>query len=151
MNTNIQFELPNDQWEPATPPPGQIFMAMRKGDFEWFRPNMSADTAELQPEATLEQAADAVAARLARVDDSARVSKRRVDDDNQMVWQQVDLEANVTDGKRLPLSQAQVLTIMPTTDGEARGLLCMMLTAETDTMAQYAADFEAFLQSAKAV
>lgn len=151
MNDQFQLALPNDQWEPAAPAPGQIFLAMHKGQHDRVQPNISADMAEVKPDATLVELADVVSARLLTLDPEARMSKRRVDEAAQTVWQQMDLMVQSDDGTRVPLSQAQVLTVVPGSDGESRTLLCFMLNAETAELPRYAQDFQDFLSSAKAV
>ncbi len=149
MSNQFQFELPNDAWQPAEPDAGQLFLALHTGEFPYFVPNISADMAPLQTDATLEDAADVVAARLADVAPDAQVAKRRVDEDAGHALQQVDVELTLGEGVQRRVSQAQVLSVVPVRDSDERMLLCLMLTAETDTLGQYTPDFQAFVESVR--
>lgn len=148
-NDDLQFQLPNDQWEAATPPEGQIFMAMRKGEFRYFRPNISADVAALRRGATLEDAAQDVFARLRQFDDAAKVSQRRAEEGSPTLAQQVDFDTRVNEDTTIRLTQLQYLVEAPATGDADRAVLCFMLTAESDDIANYAEDFQAFLDSAR--
>ena len=147
MSNQIEFQLPNDLWKPAEPEAGQIFNALRVGEFQYFCPNISADMAELQPDASLEDAVAAVGQRLQAVDASAHVVKRSVDEESGAALQQVDLEVQVAPQVRRAITQAQAFTVLEDQNSDKRVLLCTMLTAESDTLDEYLPDFQAFLES----
>lgn len=148
---DLQFSLPNDEWEPTTPPEGQLFMAMRKGEFRYFRPNISADLAALDPGVTLEDAAQDAFERLRRFDDAATISKRRAVEGTPTLAQQIDFDTRVNEDTTIRLTQLQYFAEVPTQGDVDRAALCFMLTAETGDIADYGDDFEAFLSSARAV
>lgn len=150
MSDTIEFQLPNALWEPAQPEAGQIFNAMRVGEFQYFRPNISGDMAELQPEASLEDAVANVSQRLQTLDPSVKVVKRSVDEAEGSALQQVDLNVQVAPDVRRSISQAQVFTVMEDQESDRRMVLCLMLTAESDTLDDYLEDFQAFVQSVHA-
>jgi len=147
MGTNLDFRLPNDQWKAVQPEAGQAFLALHTGVFEYFCPNISADLAELSQDGTLEASLDATADRMRKLGTDFTVSQRTIDEETGGGLQQVEVTIQVADGVYRRISQAQVFAILPLVDGENRLLLCLMLTAESDTLQDYLEDFQAFVQS----
>ncbi|NLE98271.1 MAG: hypothetical protein GX596_09855 [Propionibacterium sp.] len=145
IHDDLQFSVPNDNWEPATPPEGQAFIAMRAGEFQHFRPSISVDVAELQPGATLEGAGEQMYQRLRELDDDASLVRRGGEDGMSTVVQRVEFGADVAEGTTISLVQLQFLTEVPESGGDRRVAMCFMLTAEAGTISEYADDFETFL------
>jgi hypothetical protein len=148
---DLQFTLPNDSWEAETAPEGQLFLALRKGEFEFFTPNLGADAAPLQAGDTLEDAAAELLDRLRRFDEGAKVVNRSVnhDDDAVTIVQHVEFDTDVNEDTTIRLAQIQFLVEVADQDSDRRAALCLMLTAEADSIGEYAQDFEAFLRSAE--
>ena len=151
MSERIQFELPNDLWEAVEPESGQVFSVVRLGEYPYFRPNIGADLAELQPDAPLEGAIDSVAKRLSLLDESAHVVRRSVDEATGTALQQVDLDVELVPGVRRSLSQAQTFLVLEDENSDRRMLLCVMLTAESSVLADYLDDYQSVIENVRAV
>ncbi|SDL36997.1 hypothetical protein [Tessaracoccus oleiagri] len=146
---DLQINLPNDQWEHATAPEGQLYLAMRRGEFERFTPNLSADSVELGPDETLEDPAYEALNRLRRFDDDARVVSRSVNDDVDeigTIFQHVEFNTELSEENTLRLAQLQLILRVPLPDEERRVALMLTLTAEAADISDYADDFEAFVR-----
>lgn len=152
----FRFTVPNEQWESVEPPEGQLFMIMRKGDFAVYRPNISVDMSPLQPDATVEDAANITPQRLANMGDGATLAGREVlkPHDATVVKQRIDFTVKMADGTMLPLSQGQYyIELLPVERDEtdAHGVLVFMLTCEPHDIELYGADFNKFIESIEAV
>lgn len=153
----FEFTVPNDEWEAVQPPPGQLFMMMRRGEFDVYRPNISVDMAPLQPDATVVDAADITPQRLANMGAGARLVGREIHRPNEstVVKQRIDFSVTRNDGSEVALTQGQYfLELLPTdrdSGDEAHGVLCFLLTCEPEDITVYGEDFNAFIQSARAV
>lgn len=148
----LAFGLPNDAWEPVAPPEGTMFLAQRRGEFLRFRPSLAVDGAELQPDATILDAANSVGLRLRQFDPEARVVRREVDEkgDSPNALQAVEFGLTISDF-HVDLAQYQTLIELADEARTRRWVLCFTLTAEADAIERYVPDYQAFITSAEAV
>ncbi|MDO5498096.1 MAG: hypothetical protein Q4F67_00260 [Propionibacteriaceae bacterium] len=148
-NTQLEFSLPSDAWEPAEPPEGTLFLIQRRGDFDRFRPNITASIAELRPEALITDAADALANRLRRFDDDVRVVNREQSTDDDPTVIQLLAFTVAIDNASVELAQFQTLVEMQEINGPRRWALCLAMTSEADRIMGYAEDYQALLTSVR--
>jgi len=146
---DLQINPPNEQWERTTAPEGQLFLAMRRGEFEFFTPNLSADSVELGPDETLEDPAYEALNRLRRFDDDATVVSRSVNhdgDDIGTIFQHVEFNTELSEETTLRLAQLQLILRVPQPDEDRHVALMLTLTAEAADIADYTDDFEAYVR-----
>lgn len=146
---DLQFNLPSERWEHATAPEGQLFLAMRRGEFEFFTPNLSADSVELGPDETLEDPAYEALNRLRRFDDDATVVSRSVNHDGDAIgtiFQHVEFNTELSEETTLRLAQLQLILRVPQPDEDRRVALMLTLTAEAADIGDYTDDFETYVR-----
>lgn len=148
----LDFQLPNENWAEVPPPEGTAFQAVRRGQFEDFRPNMAVYVSEMMPGATLEDVANDLAGRLSAVDPEAWVHARKVEEgDEPYVMQSLTFHVDLGD---LHLGLAQWHTVMQTVPREADGTpwaLAFTLTALASDIVDYGPDYQAFIASGRPV
>lgn len=148
---DLQFTLPNDDWVEIEPPEDTAFQAVRRGEFEHFRPNLAVYVAEMVPGASLVDVADETAGRLGRLDPEALVSNRKLPDaDSPFMLQQINLHITTADAV-LEIAQYQTYVEAHEREGERRWAISFTLTALASEIKQYGPDYQAFLASAQPI
>jgi hypothetical protein len=144
----LTLSIPPERWETVEPPAGTAFLAQRIGAFQYFRPTISVEVAELQPDATLTDVAGVLFGKLQRIDPQAegRIDTSRLEAGR--VLQRVRFTLNADGLPPLHLEQWQVVVAMDTDDPSVTLAMTIVLTAEADTMNEYVADFQEFVGSA---
>lgn len=149
--TGVDFVLPNDDWVEIEPPEDTAFQAVRRGEFEHFRPNLAVYVAEIVPGASLVDVADETAGRIGRLDPEALVSHRRLPDaDSPFMLQQINLHITTADAV-LEIAQYQTFVEAHGRESEQRWAITFTLTALASEIKQYGPDYQAFLDSAHGV
>lgn len=144
----LTLSIPSERWDTVEPPEGTVFLAQRIGAFEYFRPTISVEVAELQPDATLHDVAGVLFGKLRQIDSAA---EGRVDDSQQeagRVLQRVRFTLHAEGLPPLHLEQWQVIVAMDTDDPSVRLAMTIVLTAEASAIGEYTADFQQFVGSA---
>lgn len=144
----LTLSIPPERWETVAPPKGTAFLAQRRGVFEYFRPTVSVEIAELRPDAGLRDVAGVLFGKLRQMDPQAQA---RIDDahlDEGRVLQRVRCTLHADGLPPLGLEQWQVIVAMDTDAEDVRLAMTLVLTAEASAINEYGPDFQQFVGSA---
>lgn len=142
----LTLSLPTERWETVPPPEGTVFLALRRGEFEFFRPTVSVEVSELLPGATPTDVAGVLLGKLRQMDADARAQTDASHGDR--VLQRIRFTLHADGMPPLRLTQWQVVVLMPTDEPDVRLAMTIVMTAESDSIDQYGHDFQAFVGSA---
>ena len=149
MNDHVErltLSLPPERWETVPPPEGTVFLTLHRGEFEFFRPTISVEVSELLPGASPTDVAGVLLGKLRQMDADAQAQTDTSHPDR--VLQRIRFTLHADGMPTLRLTQWQVIVLMPTDEPDVRLAMTIVMTAESERIDQYAADFQSFVGSA---